>query len=260
MDILMEIFGHLHPLNLLHLARTTKAFRRILMHKSSVFLWKAARANVPGLPDCPPDLSEPQWANLVFDPHCHFCIHPNIRTVDWLLRIRICAECTKLHLTDGAIYFDDDDFDYLFGAITIRCGRYGRSEFLIDEYEQVKNRYHAIEDSDARDTFVEMRQQLIEQIEEHASLCIAWADAKALLRSDELDHLRASRQQAIVEKLVSLGWGDEIDKIPDLVKTPQLLTERIWKNISKQMIEYMEEMKTKRLARELVQLHTRRKL
>ena len=88
-------------------------------------------------------------------------------------------------LTDGAIYFDDDDFHYLYGAIPIRCGSghsnltyttqqrfiipmlgYGHSEFLIDEYEQVKNQYHAIEDSDTRDAFVEMRQQLIEQIEE----------------------------------------------------------------------------------------------
>ena len=43
---------------------------------------------------------------------------------------------------------------------------YGRSEFLIDEYEQVKNRYRAIEDSDARDAFLEMQQQLIKQIEE----------------------------------------------------------------------------------------------
>jgi hypothetical protein len=39
---------------------------------------------------------------------------------------------------------------------------------------------------------------------------------------------------SIIEKLVALGWGDEIDKIPacdaltnhKLVKAPQLLTER----------------------------------
>ena len=66
-----QIFGRLLPLDLLHLARTTRAFRRVLMHKSSIFVWKAARENVSGIPDCPTDLSEPQWANLAFDTHCH---------------------------------------------------------------------------------------------------------------------------------------------------------------------------------------------
>jgi len=66
-----QIFGHLLPLDTLHLARTTKAFRRVLMHKSSISVWKAARANVWGFPECPPGMSEPAYANLAFDQHCH---------------------------------------------------------------------------------------------------------------------------------------------------------------------------------------------
>jgi hypothetical protein len=58
-------------MDLLNLARTTKAFRQLLMRKSSAFVWKAALGQVEGLPDCPPDLSEPQYTNLVFYPHCH---------------------------------------------------------------------------------------------------------------------------------------------------------------------------------------------
>jgi hypothetical protein len=92
---------------------------------------------------------------------------------------------------------------------------------------------------------------------------------------------------SIVDKLVALGWGDEIHKIPGykalttpkLVKVPQLLTERskfhpcwrqcllpdvahptVWAKISGTMVEYMEKMKAERLARELEQLHTQRKL
>lgn len=41
------------------------------MSRTSAYLWKAARANVEGLPECPSYLSEPQYANLVFSPHCH---------------------------------------------------------------------------------------------------------------------------------------------------------------------------------------------
>jgi hypothetical protein len=52
-----QIFSHLLPLDILYLARTTKEFRDVLMHRSSISLWKAARANVPGFPECPPYLT-----------------------------------------------------------------------------------------------------------------------------------------------------------------------------------------------------------
>lgn len=41
------------------------------MHRSAISVWKEARKNVPGLPDCPFDLTEPEWANLAFDQRCH---------------------------------------------------------------------------------------------------------------------------------------------------------------------------------------------
>jgi hypothetical protein len=66
-----QIFSHLHPLDLLHLARTTQAFRALLMRRSATSVWKATIANIEGLPVCPPDLNEPQYVNLAFDDHCH---------------------------------------------------------------------------------------------------------------------------------------------------------------------------------------------
>jgi len=35
------------------------------------FAWTYALSNVEGLPSCPSDLSEPQYASLAFDQHCH---------------------------------------------------------------------------------------------------------------------------------------------------------------------------------------------
>ncbi|KAF9225220.1 hypothetical protein BS17DRAFT_648705, partial [Gyrodon lividus] len=61
---------HLHPLDTLHLACTTKNFRRVLMHRSSTSVWGNARMHVPGLPPCPNDKSEPAYANLCFNLHC----------------------------------------------------------------------------------------------------------------------------------------------------------------------------------------------
>jgi hypothetical protein len=109
-----QIFGHLFPMDILNLARTTKEFRHVLMHRSSRSIWKAACANVPGLPACPSDMSEPQWVHLVYVPCCNvsllpgfcsasvfmaillqICFTTGIRNVDWQLRIRICSKCAK---------------------------------------------------------------------------------------------------------------------------------------------------------------------
>jgi hypothetical protein len=68
-----QMFCHMFPLDLLHFARTSKAFRNVLMHRSAAFVWKAARMNVINFPECPVDMSEPAYASLAFDTHCHVC-------------------------------------------------------------------------------------------------------------------------------------------------------------------------------------------
>ena len=46
------------------------------MDKSSEFVWKTARRQVNGLPYCPVDLTEPEYANLVFYARCHVRTDP----------------------------------------------------------------------------------------------------------------------------------------------------------------------------------------
>lgn len=71
--MIIQVFSHLEPLDLLHLARTTKMLRGMLMKRRNASLWKTARANV-GLPDCPEDVPEPLYVNLVFCAYCHVCL------------------------------------------------------------------------------------------------------------------------------------------------------------------------------------------
>lgn len=83
-----------------------------------------------------------------------------------------------------------------------------------------------------------------------------------------------NRPRRIIEKLAGLGWGPEIEQIPErddlshhkLVKQPTRLTPRsklrhtfgsimisvvlVWANIQGEMVSYMEQMKTQRLERE----------
>lgn len=43
----------------------------MLMRRSAVSVWKDVICQVEGLPECPIDLMEPQYASLAFDSYCH---------------------------------------------------------------------------------------------------------------------------------------------------------------------------------------------
>ncbi|KAF9257118.1 hypothetical protein L218DRAFT_796271, partial [Marasmius fiardii PR-910] len=66
-----QIFGHLEPFDLLHLSRTDKDLRNLLMSKTSpLSVWKSARKNVT-LHDPAPYMSEPAFAHVIFECRCH---------------------------------------------------------------------------------------------------------------------------------------------------------------------------------------------
>ena len=75
-----QIFSHLHPGDLLNVARTTKLFYQLMTRRSSVTIWKAALRNVPGLPECPAGMTELGFASLMFSSHCHVRRHTQWRS------------------------------------------------------------------------------------------------------------------------------------------------------------------------------------
>ena len=66
----MQIFSNLHPKDLLNLSRTCKKFRSFFLHRSNEGLWKTARERVEDVPERPPFLSEPAFANILFGNAC----------------------------------------------------------------------------------------------------------------------------------------------------------------------------------------------
>ena len=46
-DILLEIFGNLDPIDLLHLSRVSKGLRDILYSSNAIYLWHLVRPNFP---------------------------------------------------------------------------------------------------------------------------------------------------------------------------------------------------------------------
>ncbi|KIY62265.1 hypothetical protein CYLTODRAFT_323680, partial [Cylindrobasidium torrendii FP15055 ss-10] len=71
-DILYEICSYLHPLDLLHLSRTSKHLRSHLMNASARYAWRTAFEFVflDGIREVREDLEEPRLANLLFEQHC----------------------------------------------------------------------------------------------------------------------------------------------------------------------------------------------
>jgi len=98
---IQQILSQCSPLNL-QLARTTKAFRALLMSQFSIAIWRSAHQlpsdkQVMGMPECPPYLSEPAYANLAFDPHCHVRITGYGSSANFfMLHLRIVLPITSI--------------------------------------------------------------------------------------------------------------------------------------------------------------------
>lgn len=67
------VYSQLAPKDLIALARTTKQLRKYILDKSARPIWQASLANVPPSLSCPPELSEPAYAAIVFDNTCTRC-------------------------------------------------------------------------------------------------------------------------------------------------------------------------------------------
>ena len=60
------------------------------MKRSSISIWKHARSQFDDLPDCPDDLSEPQYAELLFGKAC---------TVSLIFKFSLRGHCSLIHLS-----------------------------------------------------------------------------------------------------------------------------------------------------------------
>ncbi|KAF8079278.1 hypothetical protein FPV67DRAFT_1403986 [Lyophyllum atratum] len=265
MDVLFEIFGHLLPMDVLNLTRTTKEFRSVFLHRSAITIWKASFANVPKLPECPPEMSLPAWANLAFDLHCHNCGNSHVKNVvDFILRIRLCGPCAKICLLSSKSLDEESPKTKL----VLKCVPFTKwnknvtkSCLIKDTEEFMKSlanpNCHRQEFTDKKRAEVKIRR-------EHGKRCRAWLDEEIEAQEKALNAIRKDRMDAIIEKLVDLGYGEECDYLDDLehdvvsagvkpgiqilskhasVKIPKPLTDQVWSNIKSKMIRYMKQVR-----------------
>ncbi|PPQ68600.1 hypothetical protein CVT26_003389 [Gymnopilus dilepis] len=97
-ELILEIFGHLHPVDLYSLIRSSKALRNILLNRGSFSVWQSSYCQHPDIPLCPTGVSFPRWTSLLFGPSTcdeehfapqseflHFIDNPEQRQILWTL-------------------------------------------------------------------------------------------------------------------------------------------------------------------------------
>ncbi|KAJ3526980.1 hypothetical protein NMY22_g9953 [Coprinellus aureogranulatus] len=269
LDVLHEVRPTALPINAL--TRTTREFRRILLHKSSVSTWRASFDDVPTLPECPPEMSEPAWANLAFSPQCHFCnatgplpvaFHSlqvqGLRTYNLIRLIEVDSNGTLSDLYRdipgglGPLPGMVDGLQDMFTLLPNRLGKRYKRVFLRKQLVEFRNAAQKLATPEEKSAFLKERYDVTQELNMHAANCEAWAHNQADDRSEELTRLRKERQSAIVKKFEELGYKDDIHwrgaclSRENFANKPQRLTERIWKNIKPEALKWIENVRQQR--------------
>ncbi|KIJ27367.1 hypothetical protein M422DRAFT_271430 [Sphaerobolus stellatus SS14] len=98
-EVFYEVCQTLKPVDVLNLARTCKTLNKFLMSRvSGGVVWRVARQNIPNLPECPPDMSEAQYAQALFTFECQVCNVAPVEYMTYWLRTRLCDDCVQQQL------------------------------------------------------------------------------------------------------------------------------------------------------------------
>lgn len=257
LDILLEIFSYLQPMDLLHLARATKALRAILMQRSgAASVWKSAFTNAtPAPPSCPSDLNLPQYANLLYGRHCQFCSSIYGSLVDWCNRIRTCSSCISSKYQSGTLDGDNvvRSAELITNGWMVRIAGRHSTVFLKQDYDHNLQTLRSLSDT-AASAFIVDRTRLKAARRQHLNAYVRWESQLKREHQDDLHKVRTDRREAIVQKLRELGYGIEVDRlywrqIRDLpgVNASKPLTERVWENLRTDLIYILEAMREQRL-------------
>lgn len=271
LDILLEIFGFLLPLDLLHLSRLNKDFRKVLMSKLSIGAWQAARQNLPNFPGPFRGMSEPAWVNLAFIAECHFCTR-TVRNPDMYLMTRVCPPCAserliRTRVLEAKLLLAHVSARDVTGLIPAHCTSYRSGDHtgpkqwdwwsLHSDYDAICAKLLSFETSEERSKFITNQKALVSEDLKHSRICEIWNTQRASERYREIHQGKKDRRQAIYNKLKELGYEEDLKGIrpcfDPLAEHPQVkknvpLTERGWAKIRDELVTWAEDRRASRLA------------
>ncbi|KAG8957639.1 hypothetical protein FRC03_009930 [Tulasnella sp. 419] len=276
-DIFEEICSHLHPLDLLHLARASKSLRAVLMSKTSRAVWKAARQNQePDMPDRPDFLSEPQYAALIFTSVCQVCGDTKASRVYYGLYSRYCGRCVGSYVIEvnysllGSSKLSGIDRNSFMNILpTVQAYRMGarrwntRTWCSKQAFGGLSKEWSTLKDELDKAAFITLHTAKVAAVKEHATALKLWRREEDRKKVLAVEDTRKARLETIKERLLTLGW--EMNDFPTKEHTPedrewfkltaknQVLTERVWNNIQSKLQNFLAKYRPRRLERERIE-------
>ncbi|CAE6351862.1 unnamed protein product [Rhizoctonia solani] len=255
-EVLIEVARYIHPLDLIMLSRVNKFFRELFMDKRSALVWRSARENVPGLPACPSETSEPQYAAMLFAKRCSACGGYAPREMKPVLMIRLCWSVLA-RVTDSS----------LLSAISAPVpgqSRSWESWCLYKEAKEIKAKLNELTeagDEEALRRWKEERHELVQTRRKNAEPLEKWLVKREQERVRDRNELRASHRKEIESRLIKLGWekGDFVcydrwrRKQWSSLTGQNALTDKVWDNLLPRLLAHLEINRNDRLEREQAQ-------
>ncbi|KAI0354355.1 hypothetical protein OH77DRAFT_1425917 [Trametes cingulata] len=260
MDVFFEIMSHLHPADLLRLARTSKRVRAAVLSRASRSLWKGALARVAGLPPCPEGMCEPAYAALVFGRNCFLCGEGRAFRGEYAMRMRFCRLCHEAHVRTGRELLrilECADWLKMRLLQTAPCaipkGSFFAKDLEAPRAHTLREKYYCPKSGSPFDrrlmkplldhgTFEALLAEVTEDVVErhkHASAILRWEEDVAAQERKVWRETSKRRAASIAAKLEALGWSKkdfpQTYEWRQLVYQGQDLTERVWQKIGPQL-------------------------
>jgi len=261
LDVFLEIASSIEPLDLIHLSRLNKEFHATFMSQSARFVWTRVLESVPGLPGCPPDMTEPQYASLIFEQQCSACNSVRASKVYFTLRVRFCSACSGGNVRRGRYISPYPAWSFresiwcLLPAHQSHCSNNEWNYYLVSEIDLVIEECLAFKDDNpARQKYMSDREAMTVAIMRHGVAVNRWYAKRQRDAVERKDELIKRRLDAIYDRLEGLGcqrryfpisryakdptpicWRHPMDNDTrtwfNLVEQPKELTDRSWKTL-----------------------------
>ncbi|KAJ6594184.1 hypothetical protein B0H19DRAFT_1094306 [Mycena capillaripes] len=251
LDVFLEIFKILHPLDLLYLSRTNKALREFLLDRSNASIWRVSLEHVEGSPPkCPSYTSEVQWTRLLFEEVCHVCYSTlehdfTFDPIWWEFSARYCSECCPNQVVKK-----------LSLKLAIRARERGvfpciNGFYLAKDINDFLEKYSTANTEAAKTRLVQERREQTKILTDHARVCRPWMERIVQARNKALQDLKDARLAAIRAKFREAGWPNALVhsatnswewRQPEnlLVQSPKLLSNAEWRRIGPKLTKELE--------------------
>ncbi|KAF8602496.1 hypothetical protein BDV93DRAFT_509258 [Ceratobasidium sp. AG-I] len=251
LEIFTELAYHIAPGDLIALIRCSKFFWNMLLRRSAGLIWQCAAENIPGLPSCPTEMCQPQYAALMFSKNCTLCGATATAKPDPYLQVRLCSTCRDTHMPkpNGR-------------------GRKIRNSavqyyYLVAEVQEVGETIKDLQrskDRSACSSWVEDRKPT-----RYSDILIQQANlaTKNWLIQEDRDERRTQIHSRLKEQewtTADLSFHSSHAKPWNaLVETSKPLTDRVWSNILPKLITLLEENRARRLEYERLERRIQRR-